>query len=525
MKRLGLKFNKFTHSHPIEVITIAILISLGLFGKVTWNVWSMYRNFQAVIINEFELQKLSSSIVHLDEVLTMSARMAATTGNLEWEDRYRKFEPELDAIIKKTIQLAPTAYEAGAIQTDDANIKLVEMEDRAFELIRQGRQEEALSLLLSPEYDRQKTLYTTGINTTISAIQTQITSELNSFQERLFFSGTFATSSLMILAIAWGAVIKLIKQYIQERKTAEKALKIAKDKLELRVEERTAQLARSNREVALLNERLKAENLRLSAEVDVTRKLQQMILPKAEELCQIPGLDIAGFMEPASEVGGDYYDVLQRNGRVKIGIGDVTGHGLESGVLMLMVQTAVRTLLENNETNHKKFLSALNRTIYDNVQRMNSDKNLTLMLLDYYQGILTASGQHEQMILVRSGTLLDAEAAVEIIDTIDLGFPIGLEENIVHFIAQTKVYLQPGDVVVLYTDGITEAENERGDFYGLERLCETVKQNYYRSATEILQAAIADWRGYIGDRRVDDDITLLVFKRIGGADGNSINND
>ena len=329
----------------------------------------------------------------------------------------------------------------------------------------------------------------------------------------------------MILAIAWGAVIKLIKQYIQERKTAEKALKIAKDKLELRVEERTAQLARSNREVALLNERLKAENLRLSAEVDVTRKLQQMILPKAEELCQIPGLDIAGFMEPASEVGGDYYDVLQRNGRVKIGIGDVTGHGLESGVLMLMVQTAVRTLLENNETNHKKFLSALNRTIYDNVQRMNSDKNLTLMLLDYYQGILTASGQHEQMILVRSGTLLDAEAAVEIIDTIDLGFPIGLEENIVHFIAQTKVYLQPGDVVVLYTDGITEAENERGDFYGLERLCETVKQNYYRSATEILQAAIADWRGYIGDRRVDDDITLLVFKRIGGADGNSINND
>ena len=144
MKRLGLKFNKFTHSHPIEVITIAILISLGLFGKVTWNVWSMYRNFQAVIINEFELQKLSSSIIHLDEVLTMSARMAATTGNLQWEDRYRKFEPELDAIIKKTIQLAPTAYEAGAIQTDDANIKLVEMEDRAFELIRQGRQEEAI---------------------------------------------------------------------------------------------------------------------------------------------------------------------------------------------------------------------------------------------------------------------------------------------------------------------------------------------------------------------------------------------
>ncbi|HBB31884.1 MAG TPA: serine/threonine protein phosphatase, partial [Cyanobacteria bacterium UBA9273] len=75
--------------------------------------------------------------------------------------------------------------------------------------------------------------------------------------------------------------------------------------------------------------------------------------------------EIAGFMEPASEVGGDYYDVLYHNGTVKIGIGDVTGHGLESGVLMLMVQTAVRTLLEVNETDSKKFLDVLNRTIYN----------------------------------------------------------------------------------------------------------------------------------------------------------------
>ena len=114
--------------------------------------------------------------------------------------------------------------------------------------------------------------------------------------------------------------------------------------------------------------------------MEITRKLQQMILPKPEELQQISELDIAGFMEPASEVGGDYYDVLQHNGRVKIGIGDVTGHGLESGVLMIMVQTAVRSLMENNETDPIKFFNALNRTIYDNVQRMNSDKNLSLML-------------------------------------------------------------------------------------------------------------------------------------------------
>ena len=225
----------------------------------------------------------------------------------------------------------------------------------------------------------------------------------------------------------------------------------------------------------------------------MTRKLQQMILPKDRELSQIRDLDIAGFMEPAAEVGGDYYDVLHSNGRVKIGIGDVTGHGLESGVLMIMVQTAVRSLLANNETDTVKIFNAINRTIYDNVQRMNSDKNLTLALPDYSDGIISLSGQHEEMIVVR------ASGMVERIDTIDLGFPIGLESDITDFVASTRVELHPGDVVVLYTDGITEAENDEGVLYGVERLCEVVKQNWQRDAADIRQAAISDLRQHIGD--------------------------
>jgi len=110
--------------------------------------------------------------------------------------------------------------------------------------------------------------------------------------------------------------------------------------LEEKVERRTAQLATANQEITQLNERLKEENLRMGAELNIAKQLQQMVLPKEEELQQIEGLDIAGFMEQADEVGGDYYDVLEHNGQIKIGIGDVTGHGLESGVLMLMVQTA-----------------------------------------------------------------------------------------------------------------------------------------------------------------------------------------
>ena len=277
--------------------------------------------------------------------------------------------------------------------------------------------------------------------------------------------------------------------------------------LEQKVEERTAQLAQANTEIIKLNERLQEDNLRMSAELDITRELQQMILPKTSELQQIPGLDIAGFMEPATEVGGDYYDVLNQDGRIKIGIGDVTGHGLESGVVMIMAQTAVRALLANNETDAVRFLSAVNQTIYGNVQRMNADKMLSLALLDYQDGTVRISGQHEEVILIR------ADGSLELIDTIDLGFPIGLESEVDDFISELEIVLNPGDGIVLYTDGITEAENPEKELYGLERLCEVVRQNYNLSATEMQENIIADVRRYIDTQEVFDDITLLVLKQ------------
>lgn len=263
----------------------------------------------------------------------------------------------------------------------------------------------------------------------------------------------------------------------------------------------------ANHKITVLNERLKVENLSMSAELEITRRLQKMLLPKDHELSEIPGLEIAGFMESADAVGGDYYDVLTNNGATKIGIGDVTGHGFESGVLMLMVQTAIRTLQESNETDPVRFMDILNRTIYKNIKRMNTDKNLTLSLLDYHQGQLSISGQHEEMVVVR------ASGEVERVETMELGFPIGLDWDIAHFIAQTHVQLHSGDVAVLYTDGITEAEDINGVQYDMERLYDVVKRYRQRSATEIKEAVIQNLRQHIGQQKVFDDITLLVLKQ------------
>jgi serine phosphatase RsbU (regulator of sigma subunit)/HAMP domain-containing protein len=270
---------------------------------------------------------------------------------------------------------------------------------------------------------------------------------------------------------------------------------------------REAELDRAHAQVSALNETLRSDNRRMEGELDVTRRLQMMLLPTLEELRQVDGLEIACHMQAALEVGGDYYDVLQHQGRVKIGIGDVTGHGLESGVVMLMTQAIVRALLTSGETDHVRFLSVLNTALYGNVQRMGSDKNLTLCLLDYAAGELKISGQHEHVIVLRR------DGAVEMVDTIDLGFPIGLAEEIAAFVGQAKVQLLPGDGVVLYTDGVTEAENMAREQYGLARLAAVLKAHWAGPAEAIKQAVVADLKRYIGAQNVYDDITLVVAKQ------------
>ena len=300
-------------------------------------------------------------------------------------------------------------------------------------------------------------------------------------------------------------ILEISGSYL-EIKTGEKAAVMTiRDITERKRMQRS--LIEANQEIAALNEKLKEENLRLSAELDVACQLQQMVLPRPAELEGIEGLDIAGFMDPAEEVGGDYYDVLQTDGIVTIGIGDVTGHGLESGVLMLMAQTAVLTLQEMKERDPIKFLDTVNRSIYHNVKRMNSERNLTLAILNYSEGRLSISGQHEDPLVVR------ADGTIERIDTIDLGVPLGVDGDIANFIDRTFVELQPGDGVVLYTDGITEAYNADKEQYGTDRLAQAIAQNWQGSAEDTKQAIVNDLRNFIGEQKVFDDITLLVLKQ------------
>ncbi|AWM28910.1 SpoIIE family protein phosphatase [Sinorhizobium fredii] len=278
------------------------------------------------------------------------------------------------------------------------------------------------------------------------------------------------------------------------------------ENLEQLVEDRTKEIEEANLQISALNEQLRSENLRLGAELAVARRIQMMVLPKAGELEEIPAVEIAAYMRPADEVGGDYYDVLRDGERLKIGIGDVTGHGLESGVLMLMVQSVARALQEAGDMDPSQFLNRVNRALYKNIVRTNANKHLSLSFLDYDGSRLMLSGQHEELIVVRSG------GCVERIDTLDLGLPIGLEPDISPFVATQEIAFAQGDMIILHTDGVTEAEGLDGELFGIERLCESARRRHGQSAEEVKAGIIEDLMAHIGTQKIHDDITVVVMR-------------
>jgi PAS domain S-box-containing protein len=235
---------------PMKVLAVAVVVTMLLFALFCFQVWDAYRDFRTTQTVYFKLQELKSTIVHFDEVLTMSARMGAATGNLRWEKRYRTFEPRLDAAIKETMKLAPETFvDEAAANTDAANSKLVAMENRAFDLIREEQREAAMTLLSGEEYETQKRIYSEGMEQINAAIQERLKSGLRVQRRRSSFTVIFAFTVLPILLFAWLRVLRMLGRHGAEQRREEKSLKRDRDELEKSIEERTANLNVANEQL------------------------------------------------------------------------------------------------------------------------------------------------------------------------------------------------------------------------------------------------------------------------------------
>ena len=239
---------------PIRLLTVALVLTTAAFAWFGWCIFDLSRDAKIFRDQSTRMEELGGAIVHLDEVLTMSARMAAATGDSNWEQRYRRFEPQLDAAIKETKKLGTTPHDnKAAAQTDEANARLVEMENRVFALVLANRKEEAQAVVFSPEYEAQKRIYAEGIESFNSQIRREV-DERERQDKRISFLSML--SALVVLAIsfaAWWSVVSGLRRWradlehaVSQRRQAEQALQRAHRELEARIEQRTAELEKTN---------------------------------------------------------------------------------------------------------------------------------------------------------------------------------------------------------------------------------------------------------------------------------------
>lgn len=251
--------------------------------------------------------------------------------------------------------------------------------------------------------------------------------------------------------------------------------------------------------------RQRAERERLEKEMEIAARIQTMIVPKT---IVVPGLEVSAMMLPALEVGGDYYDVVPFDGGCWVGIGDVAGHGLQTGLVMLMIQSVVAALVRRNpRAAPTDVFNVLNAVMFDNVhRRMNQDEHATLSLMRYDgDGRFVFAGAHEDIIIHRA-----ARGQCECVET--RGPWVGAFPDVSRMTVEARCALDPGDLMVLYTDGLTEAKDVRGVQFGIERVCAIVERVADQSATAIrdhLTAAVRSWMV-----AQEDDVSILVIRRL-----------
>ena len=220
----------------------------------------------------------------------------------------------------------------------------------------------------------------------------------------------------------------------------------------------------SEREVAQAEAR-EAEVMR--RQLELARRIQTGVLPA---LTPLPGFEVAGAMLPASHVGGDFYDIVrldegQDDPRFWMLIGDVSGHGLDAGLVMLMAQAAAQAALRARaDLTPRQLVSQVNRVLYENIRLRMKHKGFMTFLALHHQGDgrFRAAGGHLPVFLVGPGGLAETVEPV--------GPWCGIRPDIAGELDEVELLVGPGDMLCLVTDGIIEARSAAGEMFGEERL-------------------------------------------------------
>ncbi len=259
--------------------------------------------------------------------------------------------------------------------------------------------------------------------------------------------------------------------------------------------------------MSVRSRRMMAEEVKLihlEDELRIGREIQMSLLP--ERCPTVAGWEFAAFYRPARMVGGDLYDfipLLQDPTQMNIFIADVTGKGVPAALFMALS----RTILHVESTYGYSPAETLQRVNHFIVRNSRNPLFLSIALFTVHTDtgrLIFANGGHDRPLWLRqtTGTVESLSAA---------GMLLGVFPEV--RLADNEVQLAPGDAIILYTDGITEAQNEWGELFGDERLCEVAAAHLGSSASQLLEGVVTAVTQFTGATPQADDLTLVVIKR------------
>jgi serine phosphatase RsbU (regulator of sigma subunit) len=245
-----------------------------------------------------------------------------------------------------------------------------------------------------------------------------------------------------------------------------------------------------------------ADRLSLKNDLEIAREIQQAMLPRAAY--QAPGIEAFGMTRPANTVGGDFYDIMTLpDGRVLLALGDVAGKGSPAALLMALLLAMMRTLVDEG-LEGAALMARLNAQI---VKHAPPSRFVTLFVATLHPAtgefVYVNAGQNPPLLRRATGSYERLRSG---------GIALGMFDRSAYTTGRTE--LRAGDVVVLYSDGITEAENHAGepfDEVGLESVLEGPE---WASAKELGWATFAAVERHVRERRLLDDLTVLVARRL-----------
>jgi sigma-B regulation protein RsbU (phosphoserine phosphatase) len=247
-------------------------------------------------------------------------------------------------------------------------------------------------------------------------------------------------------------------------------------------------------------ERLVARQL--EDELAIARRIQMTFLPPGDP--EIPGFDVAGINIPSTAVGGDYYDFIPIvSNQFGIAIGDVSGKGIPASLIMAAFRASLKAEIRNNFA-IRAILNKVNNLLYESIER---DRFVTAVygVLDSKNKIFTFSNAgHNPPILKR----LSGEVAY----LNEGGVALGAIPNSVY--EERPISLIKGDILLFYTDGVTEVINENGGEFGVHRLLHSLDRSRHLAAREIIDSIVRETREYSSAKREIDDLTIIVIKTL-----------